>query len=126
MIRSATYTAAGEEIRSCSVCGKTETRVIPILIRKEFTVSPSVLELYYKLDNGAKLQASEDNVVWRSGNESVVKVDANGSLTTVKAGVTAVTATTADGDRQATCIVYVRYTWWQKLIRIFLFGWLWY
>ena len=50
---------------------------------------------------------------------------ATGKLTATGIGTATITATTAD-NRTETCTVTVQYAWWQKLIRIFLFGWIWY
>ncbi len=65
-----------------------------------------------------------------SGFDSgIISVDENGSVTTRKAGTTTVTVTATDeyGNKaEAKCTVTVKYAWWQMLIRIFLFGWLWY
>ena len=80
------------------------------------------LELIYR--QKASLTAN-DTVEWKSSNEAVVTVDQNGNLKASGKGEAAVTATAADG-REAVCIVSVRYTWWQLLIRYVLFGWLWY
>ena len=69
---------------------------------------------------------ANDAVTWKSSNDAVVKVDPeNGSLYAAGRGTATVTATTEDG-RTASCTVTVQYTWWQWLIRIFLFGWIWY
>ena len=69
---------------------------------------------------------ANDAVTWKSSNDAVVKVDPeNGSLYAVGRGTATVTATTEDG-RTASCTVTVQYTWWQWLIRILLFGWIWY
>lgn len=65
-----------------------------------------------------------------SGFDSrIIAVDANGGVTPLCSGETNVTVTVTDenGNRtETTCKVAVRYTWWQWLIRIFLFGFLWY
>ena len=69
---------------------------------------------------------ANDAVTWKSSNDAVVKVDPeNGSLYAVGRGTATVTATTEDG-RTASCTVTVQYTWWQWIIRILLFGWIWY
>ena len=72
------------------------------------------------------LTASEA-VTWKSSNEKVLKVDpATGKLTTVKRGTATITATSLDGNKTASCDVTVKYAWWQWLIIIILFGWIWY
>ncbi len=51
--------------------------------------------------------AANQNVVWSSSDESIVKVDQNGEVTAVKTGTAKVTATTEDGGKTATCTVTV-------------------
>jgi len=86
-------------------------------------ISQTKLSMIYRQEAALTANAA---VTWQSDNNSVVKVDpASGKLTAAGVGTATVTAATEDG-RTASCTVTVRYTWWQKLIRIFLFGWLWY
>ena len=97
--------------------GETETET------KALTVSQTQLQLIY---HQKETLTANDAVTWQSDNHAVVKVDpASGKLTATGIGTAAVTATTDDG-RTATCTVTVQYAWWQWLIRIFLFGWIWY
>ncbi len=68
-------------------------------------------------------------VTWRSSDASVVTVDENGGLVTKGTGSAKITCEITDSDGSAyreTCTVTVHYVWWQWLIRIFLFGWVWY
>lgn len=51
--------------------------------------------------------ASNKEVTWRSGNESVVKVDNKGKVTAVAAGTTMVIVTTTDGEYSAFCTITV-------------------
>ena len=64
-------------------------------------------------------------VTWTSSNPNVATIDENGNVTIVGVGEVTFIATDADGKTVSTT-VEVRYTWWQQLIRVFLFGWLWY
>ena len=82
------------------------------------------LTLIYKRSDET-LTASE-NVTWTSSNEKVVKVDTNGHLKTVRRGTATITARSVQGGKTATCTVTVKYLWWQWLIKIFLFGFIWY
>lgn len=87
------------------------------------TISRTQLHLIYRQ---TETLTANDAVTWQSSSESVVKVDpASGKLTAAGIGTAAVTATADDG-RTAFCTVTVQYAWWQWLIRIFLFGWIWY
>ena len=49
--------------------------------------------------------ATNKNVTWSSSAESVATVDTNGKVTAVGAGTAQITATTADGNKTATCAV---------------------
>ena len=90
---------------------------------KAMTISQTQIQLIYR--QKAVLTAN-DSVTWKSSNDAVVKVDPeNGSLYAADRGTAIVTATTEDG-RTASCTVTVQYTWWQWIIRILLFGWIWY
>ena len=51
--------------------------------------------------------ATNQKVSWKSRNEAVATVDANGKVTGVKAGEATITVTTEDGGMTATCKVYV-------------------
>ncbi|NLO46565.1 MAG: hypothetical protein GX107_08790 [Clostridiales bacterium] len=70
--------------------------------------------------------ATIKNVTWTSSDTSVATVDANGKVTAKGRGTATITATSEDGGYKATCNVTVTYVWWQWLIKILLFGWIWY
>ena len=87
------------------------------------TISRTQMQLFYR--QKAVLTA-DDTVTWQSDNDAVVKIDpATGKLTATGTGTATITATADDG-RTASCTVTVQYTWWQWIIRILLFGWIWY
>ncbi|MBR5620245.1 MAG: leucine-rich repeat domain-containing protein, partial [Clostridia bacterium] len=98
--------------------------------------SVSIPDLTVQYKSSGKLApnvAADEGVQYTlaySGFDSgIISVDKNGSVTTRKAGTTTVTVTATDeyGNKaEAKCTVTVKYAWWQMLIRIFLFGWLWY
>ena len=93
-----------------------ERTTVPLLL------SDKKLKMTYKstdyLTAGAR-------VTWSSSDTSIVTVDEDGNLTAVGRGEATITATAWDG-RTATCEVTVRYSFWQILILLFLFGWIWY
>ena len=87
------------------------------------TISRTQLQLIY---HQKETMTADDTVTWQSDNDAVVKIDpATGKLTATGTGTATITATADDG-RTANCTVTVQYAWWQWLIRIFLFGWIWY
>ena len=101
----------------------TETETETETEAKALTISQTQMQLIYR--HKAVLTAN-DTVTWKSSNDAVVIVDpASGSLYAAGRGTATVTAATEDG-RTASCTVTVRYTFWQWLIRILLFGWIWY
>lgn len=51
--------------------------------------------------------ASDKSVIWRSGNDSVARVDSTGRVTAIAAGATVVLVTTLDGEYSAICTVTV-------------------
>lgn len=51
--------------------------------------------------------ATNKSVTWKSSDESIAKVDANGKVTAVKIGKATITVTTVDGNKTATCLVTV-------------------
>lgn len=56
----------------------------------------------------APTDASNKAVTWKSDNESVATVDANGKVTAVAAGEATITVTTTDGSKTADCKVTVK------------------
>ncbi len=69
------------------------------------------------------------SVKYESSNPNVAKVDANSTVTGAKKGTTTITCTVTDEYGKTvsdTCKVTVKYTVWQWIIKILLFGWIWY
>ncbi len=64
---------------------------------------------------------------WLSTNTRVATIDTyTGKITAVGKGKSVVAAFNSDGEVITTFNVEVHYSFWQMLIRIFLFGWIWY
>lgn len=83
------------------------------------TIAPTI-----KADAGVDYTVS-----YRSSDNSVVQVDATGKVTATGKGNTTITVTVTDENGNVvtdTCDVSVKYTWWQWIIVIVLFGWIWY
>lgn len=83
------------------------------------TITPTI-----KVDSGVKYTVS-----YSSSNTGVASVDENGNVSTGKTGSATITVTVTDeyGNTVSdTCNVEVKYTWWQWIIVIVLFGWIWY
>jgi hypothetical protein len=83
--------------------------------------------LQYKSTDTLRLATSAPGpVTWSSGDPGVVRVNAEtGEIRGAKTGTAVVTGRDGDGFT-ASVTVNVRYAWWQWLIVILLFGWIWY
>ncbi len=77
-----------------------------------------------KIDYDSNYSASE--IKWESSNTKVATVDDNGNVKMTGKGSATITAKSTDGAVTATCSVNVSYAWWQWIIIIVLFGWIWY
>lgn len=66
------------------------------------------------------------NILWKSSDESVARVDSSGVVTATGKGNAVITAYTADGKYSAECNVNVSYSVWQLIIIYALFGFIWY
>lgn len=67
-----------------------------------------------------------EDIKWSSSNNSIAVVDTDGTVYAAGTGTAVITAENADGSIADTCTVNVSYTWWQWIIVIVLFGWIWY
>lgn len=81
-----------------------------------------------KLDSESK--PADCSIEYKSSDIKIASVDANGNITATGAGTATITRTVTDADGNVvakdTCKVTVSYTFIQWLIRIFLFGFIWY
>ena len=134
----ATVSSAGTKVLCCSICGAViRTEVIPKLdppngniksvsindislnYKKSTTLKPTI-----KADEGAKY-----TVKYSSSNTKVATVDENGKVYAAKKGSATITCTVTDSNGNTvtdTCKVTVKYSFGQWLIKILLFGWIWY
>ncbi len=123
----AAETQDGGYTASCTVTvtGSTDVRVNGISLNK------NKLELSYKATEQLTadvqpVSASDKSVIWSSSNNEVASVDQNGVVTGIGKGIATITARTADGNLIATCQVEVKLQWWQWLLWILMFGFMWY
>ncbi len=65
-------------------------------------------------------------VEYVSEDDSIVSVDSNGTVTAKRPGTADVYVYDANSDVRVVYNFSVDYAWWQWLIIIFLFGWIWY
>ena len=87
---------------------------IPQIIFPVTGVSLNPSELYIHKNDIATLSAAvspenatNKNLVWKSGNENVVSVNEHGIITAKQAGYATVSVTTEDGEFSASCSVFV-------------------
>lgn len=82
------------------------------------------IEVTYK--ETSTIGTIKEGLVFASSDEDVVTVDENGVVTATGEGTAYIKAIDPATGEYDTIEVEVTYTWWQKLIRIFLLGFLWY
>ena len=98
------------------------------------TVSVNDIGLNYKKSAALNPSVTVDEnasytVTYTSSNPSVARVDENGKVYGAKKGSAEITVTVTDeygNNVSDTCKVNVTYAWWQWIIVIVLFGWIWY
>ena len=131
-----TLTEEGEKTLYCKECGQAiRTESIPKLTHGQvYGVNIDDVSLNYKksttlnptidIDDGV-----EYTVTYTSSDPKVATVDENGNINATGKGEATITCTVTDqyGNTVTdTCNVKVNYTWWQWIIVIVLFGWIWY
>ena len=95
---------------------------------------PQTLTCTYMKTAGVKTQIAADAANYTtdfvSDNPEIVSVDDNGVVTGLKRGEANVKCLVTDASgtvhESQSCKVQVQYTFWQWIIRILLFGWIWY
>lgn len=80
-------------------------------------------DVHYK--DSVQFKADSD-VIWSSSDPAIAEIDENGNVTIHAAGSVTITATSKETGEKVDTPLEITYLWWQKLIMIFLFGWLWY
>ena len=128
--READFGVEGLRQLLCADCGAVlREETIPARIAADrVELTPAALEMDYLSD--ARLEwklypadVETPIVHFTSSDESVVTVEANGTLHAVGKGSAVVACTSADGFARAECAVTVRQTLWQWVRYYILFGW---
>ena len=109
-------------------------QVVSLINKSEPTIGLSDFTINYKCS--AKINpkidveaGTEYSVSYTSSNPKVATVDENGKVYGAKKGSATITCTVTDSNGntvQDTCKVTVKYSFGQWLIKILLFGWIWY
>ena len=83
-------------------------------------------KMQYKSTQTLNVEANGE-VEFVSSNSKVVSVDkTTGKVTATGKGTATITATVKGTDVSSSINITVSYAWWQWLIKIVLFGWIWY
>ncbi|MCR4616507.1 MAG: leucine-rich repeat protein [Clostridiales bacterium] len=130
-----TLTDTGTRDLCCTACGEIlKTEVIPKLNPTVKSVKINDIKLTYKKSNKITPDIFSDpgakyTVSYSSSNSTIVSVDENGNIQGLKKGTVTITVKVTDNYGNTvtdTCTVTVKLTFGQILIKIFLFGWIWY
>ena len=130
-------TTAGRQTITVTYQGKTTTFVVTVNAPtqgKVKSVSVDNVTLNYKASTTIKPKVDADEeitytVTYESSNPKVASVDENGNVKALKKGNATITVTVTDQYGNVvkdTCNVTVKYTFFQWIIMILLFGWIWY
>lgn len=74
-------------------------------------------------------EGAEYTVEYKSSNTKVATVDEDGNVFAARRGTADINVTVTDSYGNTitdTCKITVKYTWWQWIIKVVLFGWIWY
>ena len=127
------YPGNGEDglrVRKCTLCGQiAEQEVLKAV--KSLTVDQTELSLNYKDSRRINVTAEPADAYWpglkwTSTDESVATVYPDGTVTATGRGECVITCATPDGTIYANTKVTVGYSPLQWIIKIVLFGWIWY
>ena len=131
-----TQTSEGQRVQKCTACGEIlkQEKIDKLPEGKVHSVSIDNFTMEYKdsatITPNIEVDAGVGYTVsYNSSDSSVVQIDKNGNITTRDKGSATITVTVTDeyGNTVTdTCEVTVNYKWWQWIIVIVLFGWIWY
>lgn len=132
VVTAPTATSEGLKIRRCKTC----TLVDRMVLSKLATVTVKLADVSANYKAAGQIVPEISNpgnigytVEFTSSSPETVSVDNNGNYRALKTGDAKITCTVTDangGVSSASCNVKVSYAWWQMIIRIVLFGWIWY
>ncbi len=138
IVELATAEHEGLREKHCTVCGELLERESyayepppPVYTEEVVTVrgvdTEETLGVFYR--GSAQAQHAKDAegpLSWSSDDPSIAPVDENGVIRGLQRGETTVRYSSEDGLYKGVCHVSVYYSFWQWLLIIFCFGWLWY
>ena len=122
-----TFTQGGWTDHTCKRCQEHFVSDVLPAITLEY---PATLTLQYNQATSVfgDIDRRAPELTWSSSNTKALKIDDNGLVKYAKLGrgTTVVTAKSADGVERVRMTVTVKIAWWQWIIIILLFGWIWY
>lgn len=132
VVTEPTVDSTGLKIRRCKKCHMLQSMVLNKL--PSVTVKLNDVNATYKKSGKIVPEISNPanvgyTVKFVSSSPETVSVDNNGNFRALKTGEAKITCTVTDANgnaSSASCKVKVSYAWWQWIIRIVLFGWIWY
>ena len=111
---------------------KTSAPVEPAKLLKSVSVDESIT-LNARKSADLNVIVEDSDVVYTlsytSSDAKIASVDDNGKVTARHRGTATITVTAMDENGNtvsADCAVKVKYTWWQWIIVVLFFGWIWY
>ena len=137
IVQSATAEHEGLRERHCTVCGElTDSESFPYVppepqyVEEVVTVygveSTETLRVRFKDSVQARHAKDAEALTWTSDNPDVLSVDQDGNVTGLRRGTGSVSYSSADGLYSGVCTVTVYYSFWQWVLIILCFGWIWY
>lgn len=132
--KPATQTQSGVMDLLCTECGfKLDSKIIDAYGKVNYVLADSI-SLNYKCSATITPTVNADagvdyTISYTSSDDSVARIDGNGNVYAAGVGNAVITVTVTDEYGTVvigTCNADVSYSWWQWIIYVVLFGWLWY
>ncbi|MGX8692264.1 MAG: hypothetical protein ACSW8E_00720 [Clostridia bacterium] len=138
IVTPADETHEGVREKHCTLCGELlehETFAYeppePVVTEEAVTIrgadSTETLGVVFRGSARAMhAEGAAGTLIWRSEDPEIASVDPDGTIHGLKHGETVVRYDSEDGYFHGVCQVTVYYSFWQWLLIVFFFGWLWY
>lgn len=101
-------TEDGKKTASCAITVKEDKVAVTGVKLNSTSLSLTEGDSYQLKATVSPINATNQNVTWKSSNSNVADVDQEGLVVAVKAGTATITVTTEDGNKTATCTVTVK------------------
>ena len=101
-------TEDGKKTATCAITVKEDKVAVTGVKLNSTSLSLTEGDSYQLKATVSPINATNQNVTWKSSNSNVADVDQEGLVAAVKAGTATITVTTEDGNKTATCTVTVK------------------